>query len=120
MSESTPKPIEKPLKVGQRVDIVKDAQNKLRGTVAYVGTTLFSPGKWIGVILDEPKGKNNGTVMGKTYFSCKESHGMFVRQNSCIVLDDGVEDNPPRATSISPPIPESPAVFDDKLKVKSR
>lgn len=45
---------------------------------------------------------------------------MFVRQNSCIVLDDGVEDNPPRATSISPPIPESPAVFDDKLKVKSR
>ncbi|KZS11166.1 putative Dynactin subunit 1 [Daphnia magna] len=120
MSESTPKPIEKPLKVGQRVDIVKDAQNKLRGTVAYVGTTLFSPGKWIGVILDEPKGKNNGTVMGKTYFSCKESHGMFVRQNSCIVLDDGVEGNPPRATSISPPIPESPAVFDDKLKVKSR
>jgi dynactin 1 len=37
--------------------------------VAYVGTTLFSPGKWIGVILDENKGKNNGTVMGKTYFS---------------------------------------------------
>lgn len=67
---STPsKPMEKPLKVGQRVDVVKDAQNKLRGTVAYVGTTLFSPGKWIGVILDEPKGKNNGTVMGKTYFS---------------------------------------------------
>lgn len=70
MSDLTPsKPTEKPLKVGQRVDIVKDAQNKLRGTVAYVGTTLFSPGKWIGVILDEPKGKNNGTVMGKTYFS---------------------------------------------------
>jgi dynactin 1 len=70
MSESTPsKPMEKPLKVGQRVDVVKDAQSKLRGTVAYVGTTLFSPGKWIGVILDEPKGKNNGTVMGKTYFS---------------------------------------------------
>ena len=39
MSESTPsKPMEKPLKVGQRVDVVKDAQSKLRGTVAYVGT----------------------------------------------------------------------------------
>ena len=41
--------------------------------VAYVGTTLFSPGKWIGVILDEDKGKNNGTVMGKTYFSVSTS-----------------------------------------------
>lgn len=71
MSEATTpaKLIEKPLKVGQRVDVIKDAQSKLRGTVAYVGTTLFSPGKWIGVILDENKGKNNGTVMGKTYFS---------------------------------------------------
>lgn len=75
MSESnTPaKLVEKPLKVGQRVDVLKDAQTKLRGTVAYVGTTLFSPGKWIGVILDENKGKNNGTVMGKTYFSVQST-----------------------------------------------
>lgn len=78
MSELTPsKPTEKPLKVGQRVDIVKDAQTKLRGTVAYVGTTLFSPGKWIGVILDEPKGKNNGTVMGKTYFSVRFDYDLL-------------------------------------------
>jgi len=70
MADSTPgKPVEKPLKVGQRIDVIKDAQTKCRGTVAYVGTTLFSPGKWIGVILDENKGKNNGTVMAKTYFS---------------------------------------------------
>lgn len=55
---------EKPLKVGQRV-IVQDRGN---GTVAYVGSTLFAAGKWIGVILDGPKGKNNGTVQGKEYF----------------------------------------------------
>lgn len=144
MSESTPsKLVEKPLKVGQRVDVVKDSQNKLRGTVSYVGTTLFSPGKWIGVILDEPKGKNNGTVMGKTYFSvsfylllikhntsvlklkyfqqCKEGHGMFVRQNSCIPLDEGSDDySSIPASAVSTPVPESPAVSDDKLKIKSR
>lgn len=38
-------------------------------------------GKWIGVILDEEKGKNNGTVQGKTYFSCDPNHGIFVRQS---------------------------------------
>ena len=51
------------VKVGQRVQ-TKDSI----GTVAYVGTTQFAAGKWIGVVLDEPNGKNNGTVQGKTYF----------------------------------------------------
>ena len=68
MSEGTPVKVEKSLKIGQKVDVCKDG-NKFRGTVAYVGTTLFSPGKWIGVILEEKEGKNNGTVMAKTYFS---------------------------------------------------
>jgi len=38
------------------------------------------PGKWIGVALDEAKGKNNGTVQGKRYFTCEDNHGIFVRQ----------------------------------------
>ena len=38
-------------------------------------------GKWIGVALDDAKGKNNGTVQGKRYFTCDENHGIFVRQS---------------------------------------
>lgn len=39
-----------------------------KGVIAYVGVTTFATGKWVGVILDEPKGKNNGTVKGTSYF----------------------------------------------------
>ena len=66
------------LKVGSRV-VVKD--KNLEGTVKFIGTTLFAPGKWIGVELDDPKGKNNGVVQGKTYFQCEDNHGLMVRQN---------------------------------------
>lgn len=53
------------LQIGSRVEVTgKDSQ----GTVAFIGTTSFASGKWIGVILDDPKGKNNGTVQGKSYF----------------------------------------------------
>jgi dynactin 1 len=56
---------EKSLRLNQRVEVTgKD----VRGIVAYVGSTMFASGKWIGVILDEPKGKNNGTVQKKSYF----------------------------------------------------
>lgn len=65
---------ERSLRVGERVDLVgKD----VTGKVAYVGMTEFSSGKWVGVILDEPRGKNNGTVQGKTYFTCPDNHGTF-------------------------------------------
>ena len=38
-------------------------------------------GTWVGIVLDEAKGKNNGTVQGKSYFECPDKHGMFVRQS---------------------------------------
>uniref|UniRef100_A0A493TLD0 Dynactin subunit 1 n=1 Tax=Anas platyrhynchos platyrhynchos TaxID=8840 RepID=A0A493TLD0_ANAPP len=67
-----------PLKVGSRVEVIGKGH---RGTVAYVGATLFATGKWVGVILDEAKGKNDGTVQGRKYFTCEENHGIFVRQS---------------------------------------
>lgn len=59
-------------------------------------------GKWIGVVLDEAKGKNDGTVQGKTYFTCPENHGIFVRQSQITAIDDAR--GPPPAAA-----PETPA-----------
>ena len=51
---------------------------------------MFAPGKWVGVELDEALGKNNGVVQGKTYFNCRDNHGIFVRQQQlqvCMIQD---------------------------------
>lgn len=71
----------RPLRVGSRVEVIGKGH---RGTVAYVGATLFATGKWVGVILDEAKGKNDGTVQGRKYFTCDEGHGIFVRQSQVL------------------------------------
>ena len=87
---------ERILRIGTRVEI---KEKGVKGTVQYIGLTsfagessclFFSPikiftftkiwwstneksifiaGKWVGVTLDEPKGKNNGTIKGTQYFS---------------------------------------------------
>ena len=71
--------------VGQSVHV---RDKDVSGTVAYIGTTEFAPGTWVGIILDEPKGKNNGTVQGKSYFECTDKHGMFVRQSQLAQIAD--------------------------------
>lgn len=73
--------------------VIRDAPHK-RGFVAYVGTTEFSNGFWIGVVLDEPIGKNNGMVDGVKYFDCgKEGkYGIFVRESNLDVGDYPVEE----------------------------
>ncbi|XP_022231373.2 LOW QUALITY PROTEIN: dynactin subunit 1 [Drosophila obscura] len=63
-------------KLGQRVEVTG---KNLQGRVAYVGRTNFAAGLWFGVILDEPLGKNNGTLQGSTYFKCSRNCGLFVR-----------------------------------------
>jgi dynactin 1 len=90
------------LKIGQKVKVTgKDVQ----GLIAFVGPTNFAPDTWIGVKLDEPKGKNNGTVQGVEYFKvsgttdfipfvklrtrqCEDKHGLFVKPSQIIPLDD--------------------------------
>ncbi|XP_076166866.1 dynactin subunit 1 isoform X2 [Ptiloglossa arizonensis] len=97
-------------KVGQRVEVPgKDCQ----GVIAYIGHPSFASGKWIGVILDEPKGKNNGTIKGQSYFKCAENHGMFVRQSQLILLDEAGN----RAEPVSPSSAGSSATTPDEASV---
>ncbi|CAO3591941.1 unnamed protein product [Absidia cylindrospora] len=69
------------LRPGTRIEV----QNKI-GTIRYVGTTSFQTGKWIGIELDDPLGKNSGVVQGKRYFDCRTNHGVFVRPSQVRIL----------------------------------
>ncbi|XP_057665093.1 restin homolog isoform X3 [Diorhabda carinulata] len=83
-------------KIGDRV-IIKSSQGSKVGTVRYMGATEFAPGDWVGVELDDPRGKNDGSVNGKRYFECLPNFGLFapvskvskspskIKPNSCQV-----------------------------------
>ena len=52
------------------------------GKVAYAGTVHFEAGTWVGVELDGPWGRHDGTVDGTRYFSTASNRGVFVRPSA--------------------------------------
>lgn len=75
--------------IGMRVGVTIDGQ-KVNGTVKFFGETDFAPGQWVGIHLDTPHGKNDGTVKGRRYFTCPMLYGLFSRPSS-LAID--TEDN---------------------------
>ncbi|XP_064103663.1 kinesin-like protein KIF13A isoform X4 [Macrobrachium nipponense] len=56
------------------------------GVISYIGHTEFAAGTWVGVELDVPMGKNDGSVNGVRYFACRPKCGMFVKPEK-LMLD---------------------------------
>ncbi|CAM9677228.1 unnamed protein product [Rangifer tarandus platyrhynchus] len=62
-------------RVGERVWV----NGNKPGFIQFLGETQFAPGQWAGIILDEPIGKNDGSVAGARYFQCEPLKGIFTR-----------------------------------------
>ncbi|KAJ3186612.1 hypothetical protein HDU85_007432 [Gaertneriomyces sp. JEL0708] len=53
--------------------------NGVQAVVRYAGETSFATGMWVGLELDTPTGKNDGSVQGVRYFECAPNFGLFIR-----------------------------------------
>lgn len=91
------------IEVGKRAIVLPSSPPHIRrGTVKYIGPVReipFAPMKrqleqdeeeqpvWVGLELDEPTGKNDGSIAGKRYFECGSSCGVFVKPEKLQVGD---------------------------------
>ncbi|XP_007937006.1 CAP-Gly domain-containing linker protein 4 [Orycteropus afer afer] len=75
---STTTTVEGSVKLQEGSQVLLTSSNEM-GTVRYVGPTDFASGVWLGLELRSAKGKNDGAVGDKRYFTCKPNHGVLVR-----------------------------------------
>lgn len=78
------------IRMGTRVAI--DGNEENTGTVRWIGNTRFAKGFWYGVELDNPLGKNDGSVNGRRYFDCEENYGLFVKKKRLKNLDERIRE----------------------------
>lgn len=74
------------------------------GTVAFVGTTKFAPGEWVGLELVQG-GSHDGSVFGVEYFTCAPGKGAFAQESQLMVLGSTL---PPSSLSASQPAAQTP------------
>ena len=90
------------------------------GTLQFLGEAQFAPGQWAGIVLDEPIGKNDGSVAGVRYFQCEALRGIFTRPSKLSRTEgeaNGTQTAPPsRAAS---PTPSVGSVASQKPATKS-
>ncbi|KAM7118871.1 LOW QUALITY PROTEIN: CAP-Gly domain-containing linker protein 4 [Ciconia maguari] len=77
-SNTTTANTEGPVKLHEGSQVLLTSSNEM-GTIRYIGPTDFAPGIWLGLELRSAKGKNDGSVGEKRYFTCKLNHGVLVR-----------------------------------------
>ncbi|KAM4616128.1 CAP-Gly domain-containing linker protein 1 isoform 2-T2 [Polymixia lowei] len=90
--------------VGERVWV----NGNKPGFIQFLGETQFAPGQWAGIVLDEPIGKNDGSVAGVRYFQCEALRGIFTRPSKLSRTEgeaNGTQTAPPsRAASPTPSV----------------
>lgn len=71
--------------VGQRCAV---APGERRGEIKFVGAVEgLGAGFWVGVQLDEPLGRNDGSYKGVRYFDAPNTFGSFVRPSLVTIGD---------------------------------
>ncbi|RDD45439.1 CAP-Gly domain-containing linker protein 3 [Trichoplax sp. H2] len=82
------------------------------GKLCYFGRTEFADGIWAGIKLDEPIGKNDGTVDGVTYFSCKPKHGILVNASRVQKVTDHTTSDSNQFSDLIPNPSEIKNIFE--------
>ncbi|XP_033000512.1 CAP-Gly domain-containing linker protein 4 [Lacerta agilis] len=77
-SSTTTASAEGPVKLHEGSQVLLSSSSEM-GIIRYIGPTDFAPGIWLGLELRSAKGKNDGSVGDKRYFTCKPNYGVLVR-----------------------------------------
>jgi hypothetical protein len=70
-----------------------------RGVVHFFGLVAFATGKYVGIELEEPAGKHDGSMKGERYFTCPPNHGVFVKPSMVQLDPDAVQPTPASAAA---------------------